>query len=178
MFKNKILLAGFFFLLKFCYLTAQTDTIGLNGTIKVSKIKNEIIYIRAFAQYPKRSDYFQPFPVVEGYAFPFNYTRYFNEKFKNEIPDLKGRLNDTIRIEINITEKGKVFLKSETADSDNILNMQCLDFLKQIKKWHPGYIIIPEKGTFKKQTVIKPRKTNVSSIGIITILFSLQPFEN
>jgi hypothetical protein len=168
---------------------AQNDSASNSGTIKVSKGKAEDIYIRSYVNFryeiPLKylngnSDYsiFQPFPVVDGYPFPFNYTKYFNNKFLVEKADLKDKLSDTVKIEINISAKGKVSYQSKIMNTNNILNTQSLNFLKQIKEWYPGYLIIPERGTFKKQTVIKPHKVNLASNGIITIIFSKESFDN
>jgi hypothetical protein len=167
----------------------QNDSIGLKGTIKVSKAKKGTVYITSTEKFryelseaesarSLRNTIFQPFPVVEGHAFPFNYSKYFREKFRNEKIDLKGKLSDTVKIEIKITPKGKVYLHNNSKDKNDILNLQCIGYIKDIKQWMPGYFMIAEKGVYKKQTVIEPKKINVSSVGTITIIFSSEDPEN
>jgi hypothetical protein len=187
MFRNIILFA--FLFLTGGFLKAQDDSTNLSGTIKVNRLKDEKVYIKSYAKYryelsereaAMASDYkiFQPFPVVEGHAFPFNYSKFFTDSFKNEKILLKGKTSDTVKIEIRINAKGKVFLSDKTAARSNVLNLQCIHFLKEVKEWYPAYIIVPEKDVFRGQTVIKPEKKNVSSTGTITIVFSSEPFEN
>ena len=40
---------------------------------------------------------YPPFPGVEGYNFPFNYTNYFIEKFQDKEMSLKGKDFDTVK---------------------------------------------------------------------------------
>jgi len=175
---------------------AQTDTVQKKGTIRIAKpvAESDQIYIIASAQFKDMgSNSFIPFPIVEGHAFPFNYTKFFNEKFRDIAIDLKGKETDTVTIEIKVLANGKVYLKDRSKSMMvqgravfydekskmyelNNLHMHCLDFLKKIKEWYPAYTLDPRKGRFKGQTVIKPYKTNIDSGGVITIVFSSVPF--
>lgn len=177
------------FLLTGFLLMSQTDSVPMKGTIKVGRVKNERVFIRAFVRYRYElsnkqanmaSDYtvFQPLPIVEGHAFPFNYSKYFKEKFKNEKVNLNGKPADTVNIEVKVTPKGKVYLYSKPTGKNETLNLQCLEFLKQIKQWQPAYVIIPEKRKFKDQSVIEPKKINVSATGIITVIFATESFDD
>lgn len=203
MFKYKIIL---FFLLSICFSFAQTDTTQRRGTIKIGKPKDAEIYIKVISNFdnfdfPKidhdfsRDELFQPCPIVEGYSYPFNYTKYFNDNFKSKQIDLKGKTNDTVVLEVKILANGKNYLKDksktmmikdlpavynekEGAFELNNLHLNCLSFLKNIKQWTPGYVVFPLKNRFKGETVIKPNKKNVDVTGTITILFSSTPFED
>lgn len=141
-----------------------------------------------------QTERFQPFPVVEGYAYPFNYNKYFNDCFSKKVIELKGKTADTVVMEVKILENGKVYIKDKsptmmvkgvpaTYDNKtgtyelNNLHLNCLKFLKQIDKWIPGYIILPQKDKFKGEVVIKPNKKNVDVIGTVTVFFSTTPFE-
>jgi len=46
-----------------------------------------------------------------------------------------------------------------------------------LKDWYPGYVLLSKRDTFKKQTVIKPLRKNITSDGIITIIFSTVSFD-
>jgi hypothetical protein len=170
------------------YSPAQVDSSVSDGTIKVSKVKAGKIYVRSFAKYTYdlsdkewRSVYntiFQPFPVVDGYPFPFNYSQYFNNKFKSEKINLKENPTDTVRIEVKISAKGKVSLNNQKSNKNYMTDLQCLRYLKEIKEWQPAYFIKIERGMYKKRNVIKPIKKNIAVSGIITIIFSTEPFED
>ncbi|MBA3970670.1 MAG: hypothetical protein H0X46_00720 [Bacteroidetes bacterium] len=192
-----VLLAGLSF--------SQKDTVSKRGTIKVAKAKDGEVYIKAIPNFNKynlselRGDVtndskFQPFPVVEGYPYPFNYTRYFNDCFTTKEIDLKGKSADTVVMEVIILEGGKVYIKDQSktiivkgvpavfnekanAYELNNLHLNCLNFLKKIDKWIPGYVILPKKGKFKGEVVIRPNKKNVDVTGTVTIIFSSIPFE-
>jgi hypothetical protein len=184
--------------------TAQTDTIKSRGTIKIGKPKTGEVYIKAIALYDKYDVVslkqnpvekpFQPFPVVEGYAYPFNYTRYFRESFEGFVIDLKGKEADTVMLEIKVLSNGKAYVKDksktmlvkgvpavydekEAAYELNSLHIRCIGTLKKIKQWMPGYVILPKKEKFRSQTVIKPEKKNVDASGTIMIIFSTTPFD-
>jgi len=185
---QRIIIPILFFLFSF-NLMGQNDSAGLNGTIKISKAKHGSVYVTAVAKYRyeltdaesgrmQGNTLFQPYPVVEGHAFPFNYTKYFREKFRNEKIDLKGKLSDTVKIEIKITPKGKVYLHNSSTGGNDNLNLQCLRYIKDIKQWMPGYFMVAEKGIYKKQTVIEPKKINVTSVGTLTIIFSSDDLED
>jgi hypothetical protein len=193
-----------FFLFSTCFGFAQTDTTQFHGTIKVVKPKEDKIYIKVTAEYGKydfsdvkfqnvRENVFQPFPVVEGFAYPFNYTGYFNKEFSTKEIDLKGKAADTVTIEIKVLAKGKVYIKDKTplmmmngvpafyneqvgGYELNNLHLNCLTFLKKIKTWFPAYVMLPKKEKFKNQTVLKPSKKKIDSTGTITIFFSTTPF--
>lgn len=194
------------FLLNTCFAFAQTDSTHTRGTIKISKVKEAKIYIKAsmnFNDYDvskinvpvSREMRYTPFPGVDGYTFPFNYTRYITEKFKTKEIDIRGKLSDTVRIEIKVLANGKVYLKNKSRTMlvkdlptpydekvDGIewssLQLYSFDFIKEIKTWEPAYIAVPTKEKFKKETVIKPKITQVTASGILTIVFSSTPFED
>ncbi|MGQ0826821.1 MAG: hypothetical protein ACT4ON_00345 [Bacteroidota bacterium] len=67
----------------------------------------------------------------------------------------------------------------EKADGYEVsrLQLNCIDFLKEIKSWEPAYVTIPKKDKFKNQTVIKPNITHIQASGILTIVFSSVPLE-
>jgi hypothetical protein len=183
---------------------AQTDT-SHHGTIKISKPKSGEIYIKVFKHIDSydaskvnvqvsRNMIYEPFPGVEGYSYPFNYTTYFNEKFKTKEIDLKWKTSDTVKIEVKVLANGKVYLKDKTlytilkdvpaAYDEKVqgyelsgLQLNCLDFLKQIKTWEPAYVALPKQGTFKKQTVIKPEIIPITFSETLSIVFSTTPFE-
>jgi hypothetical protein len=194
-----------FFLFTSCFVFSQTDTTQVRGTIKIAKAKNGEVYVKAVCKFnmynvaggkgPWESvDKYQPFPVVQGYAYPFNYNKYFNDCFSKKVIELKGKEKDTVVMEVKILENGKVYIKDKspsimvkgvpaTYDNKtgtyelNNLHLNCLKFLKQIDKWIPGYIILPKKDKFRGQVVIKPNKKNVDVTGTVTVFFSYTPFE-
>jgi hypothetical protein len=184
---------------------AQKDTVEKRGTIRVGKPKVEEVYIKAFAKFDnydlsglKQTPVekpFQPFPVVEGYAYPFNYSKYFNDNFKTKEINLKGKTADTVLLEIKVLKNGKVYVRDkskimmikgiaavynekEGAYELNNLHIYCVNFMKQITKWLPGYVILPKKDKFRSETVIRPDKRNVDCTGTVMIVFSTTPFED
>ncbi len=193
------------FLLTSCFVFSQTDTTQVRGTIKVAKAKDGEVYIKAVCRFNNynvtedkidfvNDNKFQPFPVVEGYAYPFNYSNYFNDCFSTKEINLKGKQKDTVIMEVKILENGKVYIKDKSptmmikgipATYDNRtgtyeinnLHVNCLKCLKQIDKWIPGYIILPKKDKFRGEVVIKPNKKNVDVTGTVTVYFSSTPFE-
>lgn len=170
---------------------AQADSAYHHGTVKISKPTDGKVYVKANAEYDvKGPDSFQPFPLVKDYAFPFNYSRYFREHFKNVKVDLKGQSADTVNFEFRITKKGKFKLtnirdklsKKTSGDfkyggATSELTLKSLDVLLAIKEWYPAYIIVKKVGKFKGETVIRPIKTNIESKGVITVYFSIEPFD-
>lgn len=184
---------------------SQTDTNQVRGTIKIAKAKDGEVYVKAVCRFNMYNvaggkgafesvDKFQPFPIVEGYAYPFNYNKYFNDCFSKKVIELKGQTADTVVMEVKILENGKVYIKDKsptmmvkgvpaTYDNKtgtyelNNLHLNCLKFLKQIDKWIPGYVILPKKDKFRGEVVIKPNKKNVDVTGTVTVFFSTTPFE-
>jgi hypothetical protein len=205
-----------FTFISFCIISfaiAQTDTTSNYGTIKVGKTKKENIYIRVYridscdalidsynaskvnGKFLNMMVY-QPFPNVEGYLFPFNYSKYFIEKFKKTEIDLKGKNTDTVSIEIKIETNGKVYIRddanymlikkmpvyplvknNEAGYDIKQLHLICLNFLKEIKSWKPGYLAIPKQSTFQKKTVIKAHITTITFVQTLNIVFSTTPFD-
>jgi hypothetical protein len=187
---NKVVL---FFVFVFVSLSgsSQNDTLQTRGTIKISKAKKTDVFIKAYAYFydydlekiksnPSNKDLFQPFPVVEGYSFPFNYTAYFNEKFKGQQIDLNGKRSDTVIVELRILSNGKVYLSDQKKTVKDIdpIRLYPVNFLNEIKVWFPAYVLLHKRSKYKGQTVIKPYKKKVSASGKITIIFSNEDFEN
>lgn len=202
MIKNFVFIISFLF----CSVSfSQIDTAAARGTIKVAKVKEGEVYIKVVTNFNKynitedkinfvNDNKFQPFPVVEGYAYPFNYSDYFNDCFSTKEINMKGKSKDTVIMEVKILENGKVYIKDKSptmmvkgvpATYDNRtgtyelnnLHLNCLKCLKQIDKWIPGYIILPKKDKFRGEVVIKPNKKNVDVTGTVTVFFSSTPFE-
>jgi hypothetical protein len=195
----------FLFLFSPCFVFSQTDSTNLRGTIKIVKVKDAEVYVKAICSFNKYSfaqgkgtvesaDTFQPFPIVEGYTSPFQYNRYINSCFSKKAIDLKGKSKDTVVLELKILANGKVYisdksptmiLKGVPATYDpqtgsyelNNLHLNSLKCMKQINKWVPGYVLLPKKDTFRGEVVIKPIKKNVDVIGTLVVLFSTTPFE-
>jgi hypothetical protein len=175
-------------------MSAQTDSVSPQGTIRILKPKGGKVFIKAFADFGRMGvNNFQPFPVVEGYSFPFNYTRYFNEKFRDKRVFLNYKSADTVYLEVSISKKGKTTIKDITYsmsngrrsffDTDNKvekndLQVSCFRFLNEIEQWFPAYEMTTRVSSYKGQQVIKPVKKNKDATGIITIMFSLEPFDN
>jgi hypothetical protein len=182
--KHVHILFGFLFLFSAFPLLSQTDSLEKQGTIKIAKKKDAPVYVKASADFKiKGPDRFQPFPIVQGYSFPFNYTRYFSERFKYEKVNLNGKNTHTVNIEVSVSKKGKIYLRDVTY-GDNVkfvelppLNMMCYSFVKDIREWFPAYDIEPQVGKYKGERVIRPVKKNRDATGIITIVFSYEPFD-
>ncbi len=196
----------FLFLFSPCCFFSQTDTNQLRGTIKIAKVKDAEVYVKAICNFNRYNvveskdaminvEKYQPFPVVEGYASPFNYNTYFNAFFSKKEIDLKGKSKDTVVLELKILANGKVYISDKSpammikgvpASYDpqtgsyalNNLHLNCLKCMKQINKWVPGYVLLPKKDTFRGEVVIKPIKKNVDVIGTLVVLFSTIPFED
>jgi len=187
---------------------AQIDSANSRGTIKIAKPKTAKlprIYIKAEVQFgtvdntgkrliPFNDAVFIPFPIVDGYAYPFNYTSYFNNRFKGKSISLDGLEAATLDIEVKILANGKVSVTDRSPllvvngvagfDNENVggyelneLHVNCLEYVKGIKEWIPAYFIQPKKDKFKKTTVIKPDKKNVDATAFIRIYFSTSPFD-
>ncbi len=213
--KNILLL--FFILLSFL-LKAQNDSIPKHGTIKVGK-KKDTTYIKASAKFQvyetkgrknyksytelknslternilRSSAIIEPYPLVEGYLIPFDYNTYYNEMIKQGMIDLLDKETDTVKIEICISSKGKVYFKDlaklQRIGKDIVFydpelkqygteknHTNSMAALMRIKAWEPAYQIVPYKDSFKGTTVIKPKKNKLDAIGILTIIFSSTPF--
>lgn len=136
-----------------------------------------------------------PFPKVSGYAVPFDYDQFCNKNIEINKRDLGNKIRDTVHIQIKVLDNGKVYYKDITsllvmrdvpayydgkmnAFKLDAIHLKCMNVLKQIKQWEPAYMVIGVKDTFKKVTVIKPKKKNLSATGILTIVFSTTPFED
>jgi hypothetical protein len=167
-------------------MLAQTDS-SKQGTIKIVRNKKKDFYVKSEARFDlRRKDHFQPYPIVEGHAFPFNYSRFFYDNMKGKTIEPEGNL-DTIYVEIRITKKGKAVIKDGTSLRLKNLSDQrkkelsklyqhCFIALSTVKKWYPAYFIEQEVGKFKGTTVIRPVKTDYETTGVITVYFSSEPF--
>jgi hypothetical protein len=174
---------------------AQQDTTGRQGTITVMKKKDvSKLFVSSEVEFDIRgNDRFVPFPVVDDYPFPFNYSRYFQERFREVKKQVNFKGADTVYLEITISKKGKMEVKdlsskmkrgnpvylssgSESKNSSE-LALLTMSFLYEIKKWFPAYEIDTEVDRFKGQTVIKPTKKNLDSKGLLRIYFSSEPFD-
>jgi hypothetical protein len=180
----------FFFFLIFVSavlpLFAQADS-SRQGTIKIVKNKKKDLYVRAEARFDlTRKNDFQPFPLVEGHAFPFNYSRFFQDNFKEKNIVSEGEV-DTIYVEVRITKKGKAIIKDGTplrlknippARKKHLdkLYQECFVALASISKWYPAYSVNEEVGKFKGTTVIRPVKKDYETTGVITVYFYSEPF--
>ncbi|MCW3085614.1 MAG: hypothetical protein JWP12_2980 [Bacteroidetes bacterium] len=202
--KNKIISVLTVFLFCVSIAIAQTqDSTETHGIIKIKKKSSGPIYIKASArffnyEYPANMSMngnapqtIQPFPVVEGHAFPFNYSAFFYEKFKGMKIDLRQKETDTVQIYLKVRYNGKVAFKDYSSATNpgmkyanrsaeyqsNDLSLNCMSFLTDIKEWYPAYFILPKKEKFKKQTVIVPYQEKIDCNGIISVIFSTVPFD-
>jgi len=173
---------------------AQSDTVPKQGTIRIAKPKDIPVYIQAKADYGiSGPDRFQPYPVVPGHAFPFNYTKFFWDYFKSRKVDLRGKAADTVYLEVNVSKKGKVRIADITysmangkkmlydvvqVKEMNGLHLNCFNALSQVKEWYPAYDVDAKVDRYKGQTVIRPVRTKRDATGIITIIFSTEPFDD
>jgi len=135
------------------------------------------------------------YPKIHGYSIPFNYNQFCNNFIEIKKSDLSDKITDTVRIQVKILDNGKAYYKDMTplmmlsgvpayynkkmnAYKLDAIHWKCMNIFTQIKQWEPSYMVIGVKGTFKKHTVIKPKKKKLFSIGILTIVFSTEPFED
>lgn len=183
-----------------------TDSYGIIKIVKINPdsvyIKAEMDF-RQFQEGNKSSDQtvsirniniIAPSPKVSGYSIPFDFNQFCNKKIEVKKKDLSNKVTDTVRIQIKVLDNGKVYFKDLTplmmlngvpayydkkknAYKLDAIHWKCLNVLKQIKHWEPAYIIVGEKGSFKKMTVIKPKKKKLAATGVLTIIFSTVPFE-
>ncbi|MBN8696766.1 MAG: hypothetical protein J0L87_09560 [Bacteroidetes bacterium] len=213
--KNILLL---FFILLSLLLQAQNDSVPKHGTIKIGK-KKDTTYIKASVKFQvyetkgrknyksyaelknsfigrpilRSSAVIEPLPLVEGYTIPFDYNSYYNKVVKQYMIDLMDKETDTVKIEICISSKGKVYFKDlaklQRIGKDIVFydpelkrygteknHTNSMAALMKIQAWEPAYQITPYKDSFKGTTVIKPKKTKLDAIGILTIVFSSTPF--
>ncbi len=136
-----------------------------------------------------------PFPKISGYSIPFDYNLFCTRNIEITRNDLGSKTTDTIRIQIKVLNNGKAYYKDVTplmvlngvpayydkkmnAYQLDAIHWKCLNVLKFIKHWESAYIVVAVKDTFKKVTVIKPKKKNLCATGILTIIFSNEPFGN
>ena len=201
---NKYCVAFIFFFYSFCSF-CQTDTIQRYGTLKIGRAKPDSIYIKAgvvFFQfqdgYKKDGPHYSPSDAIPpqpgNTKAPFDYSRFFNARVRIKVSDLESKTSDTVRIQVKILENGKAYFKDMTPllvlngvpayyDSKNngymldAIHWKCLNALKEIESWEPGYILMEKVAKFKGQTVIKAKKKKLTSTGIVTVIFSLVPFE-
>lgn len=134
-----------------------------------------------------------PFPKGSGIS-SFDYNHYFNTQIDINSNDFAGKISDTIRIQIKVLDNGKAYYKDLTpllvmngvpAFYDKKMNAYQLDAihwkyinaLKRFKKWEPAYFDAGITEKFKRVTVIKPKRKTLEATGILTIIFSIVPFE-
>lgn len=188
-------------------LISQVDTAAKQGTIKILRLKSDSVYIKAdlnFAQFQEGNNisfesfnvpnFIDPHPVITGYYAPFDYTRLFNSEINVKVSNLGDKLSDTVSIQVKVLENGKAYFRDLTplmmlngvpAYYDKKMNafkldavhLKCLNMLKHIRKWEPGYVEINKRAKFKGTTVIKRKRKKLAATGIITIVFSRIPFE-
>lgn len=100
-----------------------------HGTIKISKIKPDSIYIKAemnFQQFQEGNKTIAqpiniplnrvivPSPKVPGSAIPFDYDQFCSRYIKIKKSDLENKISDTIRIHVKILDNGKAYYKDLT----------------------------------------------------------------
>ena len=93
-----------FFILNTCFVYAQREGNGRRGTIKISKLNPDSIYIKAemnFLQFQEGNkkkeqqkniqfkNAVAPFPIVFGYNNPFDYNLFFNKKIRIDTSNLE-----------------------------------------------------------------------------------------
>lgn len=115
-----------FLILNTCFVFAQREDTGRRGTIKISKLNPDSIYIKAemnflqFQEGNKKTEQqkniqfknaVSPFPIVFGYNKPFDYNLFFNKIIEVDTSNLENKITDTIRIQIKILDNGKAYYK-------------------------------------------------------------------
>ena len=118
-----------FFIFLTCHAFSQTNPKANQGTIKISKVKPDSVYIKAeinFHQFQEGNEaitqpvffslnkVIMPVPKVSGYTIPFNYNKFCAEKIKVTKSDLINKISDTILIQVKILDNGKAYLKDLT----------------------------------------------------------------
>lgn len=99
------------------------------GTIKISKVKPDSIYIKAemnFQQFQEGNKttsrqiiiplnrVIAPYPKVPDNTIPFDYDQFCAKNIKVKKSDLADKISDTIRIQIKILDNGKGYYKDLT----------------------------------------------------------------
>ena len=200
---DKYLAFFLFFVFYSFHFFGQEDTVKRAGTIKIAKFKRDSVYIKAdmaffqFQEGVKKNG--RQYPVkqcvapIPNSSGKFDYNRFFNKKVEVEIADLENKTTDTVRIQVKILDNGKAYFKDLTplfvmngraAYFDAKINAyrldgihwKCINALREIEDWEPGYVLLEKIDKFKGQTVIKAKKKKVSATGVLTIIFSLEPF--
>lgn len=100
-----------------------------HGTIKISKVKPDSIYIKAemnFQQFQEGNKTIAqpiniplnrvivPSPKVPGNTVPFDYDQFCSRYIKIKKSDLENKISDTIRIHVKILDNGKAYYKDLT----------------------------------------------------------------
>lgn len=134
-------------------------------------------------------------PVPKYNGVPgFNLNFFFNKRVKVDISDLAGKTTDTVQIQVKVLDNGKPYYKDltpllvlsgvpavfdtkENAYKLDAIHYKCLNTVKSIEEWEPGYVLFEKVDKFKGQTVIKAKKKKLISTGVLTIVFSTIPFE-
>ncbi|MCE9540921.1 MAG: hypothetical protein K8R85_17140 [Bacteroidetes bacterium] len=117
----------FIFITGFAY--SQSKQTKNHGTIKISKVKPDSIYIKTeinFLQFQEGNKtilrpiniplnrVIEPFPKVPDNTVPFDYNQFCTKKIKIKKSDLGDKISDTIRIQIKILDNGKGYYKDLT----------------------------------------------------------------
>lgn len=188
----------------FCssHFFGQEDSVKRTGTIKIAKAKRDSIYIKATVSFYKfqeghkkdpswysSKDAVPPRPVlVANSSVPFDYSDFFYKRAKVKLSDLENKTTDTVRIQLKILDNGKTYYKNviplqEYYDAKtnsyklNTTYWLCMKALQSIESWEPAFVLLETKGKFKGQTVIKAKKKKLTATGILTVIFSVNPFE-
>lgn len=118
-----------FFILIASLAFSQTKETKNRGTIKISKLKPDSIYIKAemnFQQFQEGNKTIAqpitvplnrvivPFPRVSGNTIPFDYDQFCSRYIKIKKSDLANKISDTIRIHVKILDNGKAYYKDLT----------------------------------------------------------------
>ncbi len=164
-------------------------------------IKADMKFFKFQDGYKKNAQVYSPknavSPVPEtttNSVSPFDYTRFVNTRVKIKVSDLENKTTDTVRIQVKILENGKPYYKDLTPllvlngvpayyDAKNngynldAIHYKCMNALKEIEIWEPGFVLIEKIDKFKGQTVIKAKKKKATSTGVLTVVFSLVPFD-
>lgn len=123
----------------------------------------------------------------------FDYSNYFRKRIEIKRADLDGKMADTIQIQVKILDNGKSYFRDLTpvimlngiaayydakmnAYKRDDIHWKCIKVTKDITEWQPAIVMKEEKGKFKRTTVIKLKEEKITSIGVLTIIFSSIPF--